>query len=280
MAKAKSVMTVFLFFALLFGAIIVPIVIMNEKEEEAEAFPEYQKIEITEKTTKTETSNAKTRKSLENDVYFKKFVTAPTYNYANIRKEIDPTTGLTYSYIEDGYLRNMITNFIFNYQLTNDGPLTNINYNTGYFCMTPTRVKESFEELYYSTISLNDFVENIANYIDLVMVENGNICFNFDKVSKMNDNELLVGIKKISVSKAKNIEADLYLYKFYINGTTTENSYVKKAKSYIDSRNYSAASDIVTNNLQGTVEHKKVVFKLNKRKKYFEYQLLYSAVIN
>ena len=44
MAKAKSVMTVFLFFALLFGAIIVPIVIMNEKEEEAEAFPEYQRL--------------------------------------------------------------------------------------------------------------------------------------------------------------------------------------------------------------------------------------------
>ena len=261
MAKAKSIMTIILFSALLLGAIIVPLILSNEKEAEEEAFPEYQNIDISEKTIKTEESSAKTRKSLENDIYFKKFVTADTYNYANIKKAIDPETGLTYSYIEDGYLRNMIINFIFNYQLTNTEPLTSIDYTTGYFCMTPVKVKESFEELYYSSISLNDFVEHIANYIDLVKTEDGNICFNFDKVSKMNDNELLVGIKNISMSESKNVTAELYLYKFYTSGNSKEKSLINTAKSYINSKNYSGASDLVINSLNGKVEHKKIVFR-------------------
>ena len=49
MAKAKSVFTMILFFALLLGAIIVPIIIMSEKEVEEESFPEMQKIKVTER---------------------------------------------------------------------------------------------------------------------------------------------------------------------------------------------------------------------------------------
>ena len=49
MAKAKSIFTMILFFALLLGAIIVPIIIMSEKEVEEESFPEMQKIKVTER---------------------------------------------------------------------------------------------------------------------------------------------------------------------------------------------------------------------------------------
>ena len=50
-------------------------------------------------------------------------------------------------------------------------------------------------------------------------------------------------------------------------------------KSYIKQSNYSTASDIVINNMNGKVKHRKIVFRVNKNKKYFEYQLLYSADI-
>lgn len=280
MAKAKSVFTMILFFALLLGAIIVPIIIMSEKEVEEESFPEMQKIKVTERYLDDANNNAKTRKSLENDYYFKKFATSPNYNYANIKKAVDTKTGVQYSYIEDGYLSSMIVNYIYNYQLTNTDPLASINYNTGYFCLTPIRVKESLEELYFAQISLNEFIQYIPDYTDYATAENGNICFNFDKVSKMNDNEILLGIKKLSVSDQNNITADLYLYKFYSGGSEKEKRLMKTAKAYIDKKNYSSAADIVRNNLNGTVEHKKIVFRINSRRKYFEYQLVYSAKID
>ena len=55
---------------------------------------------------------------------------------------------------------------------------------------------------------------------------------------------------------------------------------MKTVKAYIDKRNYSTAADIVKNNLNGSVEHKKIVFRINSRRKYFEYQLLYSSKID
>ncbi len=279
MAKAKSIFTILLFVLMLLGAVLIPTILLNEKEEEAEAFPEEQKIRINNKTVGNTESNAKTRKSLENDYYFRKFATSPSYNYVNVKQEVDPTTGLKYAYIQDGYLRNMIINFIFNYQLTNTEKLRSINYETGYFCMAPLDVKVAMEELYYSQIGLNEFMKYVPEYIEFVKTEGGNYCFNFDKVSKMNDSEILLGINKLSVSDQKNVTAEVYVYKFYTMNTDKEESLKKSVKKYIDARNYQGAANIVENNLNGSVEHKKIVFKVNSRKSYFEYKLLYSSVI-
>ncbi len=280
MSKIKSSLTTILFIAMLLGAFIVPAIILSEKKEEKESFPEAQKIKINKRIVDDSTTNARTRKTLETDPYFIKFAMSPNYNYSGIRKEVDPETGLQYSYIEDGYLKNMIVNFVFNYQLSNTSHFTSISYNTGYFCMSALDVKIAMEELYYTTIGLNDFIEYIPGYIDFVTTSGSSICFNFDKVSKMNDNDVLLGIKSISISDQKNITADVYIYKFYSSDTSAEKSLKQTAKKYIDSNNYSGAEDVVVNKLGGSVEHRKIVFKINSRKKYFEYQLLYSGKLN
>jgi hypothetical protein len=120
----------------------------------------------------------------------------------------------------------------------------------------------------------------MPGYIDFVSKRNNDYCFNFDKVARMNDNEILVGIKSLSVSDQKIITADVYIYEFYSSGSDKELNALRIAKNYISQSNYSGASDIVNNNLNGKVSHKKIVFRINKSRKYFEYQLLYKANIN
>ncbi len=280
MEKVKASVTIIIVSIVFFLAVMIPTIIVNNKREEEKAFPESQDIEVTESVINNTESNKKTRQSLESDPYFIKFALSPDYNYKNIKYEIDATTGVRYSYIEDGYLGNMITNFIYNYQLTNTKYLSSINYADGVFCMTPIRVKEALEELYYAEISLNEFIGYMPGYIDFVSKRQDNYCFNFDKVSKMNDNEVLLGIKSMSVSDQKIVTADVYIYEFYSSGTDKEKSAVKTIKNYISRANYSGASDVVKNNLNGDVSHKKIVFRINKSRKYFEYQLLYKANIN
>jgi len=280
MAKAKSIFTVALFCLLLLGSVIVPVLIMSEKKQEKESFPDSKDITITEKTLSTQEGTARTKKDLETDYYFIKFATAPDYNYKNITRKTDPTTGLKESYIQDGYLEKMIINFIYNYQLTNTSRLSSIDYDSGFFCMTPIRVKEAFEELYFTEVGMNDFIEYLPGYFNYVNKNGGELCFNFDEVGRSNDSEVLVGIKSISVSNQKIITADLYVYKFYTGGTSKEDTTTETIKKYIAASNYSTASDIVTNNMNGTVSHRKIVFRINKNKKYFEYQLLFSSDIN
>ena len=266
-AKTKAIITIIIFSIVLFCIVVIPSIIVNNKQEEERAFPETQKIEVTEKVIQNTESNKKTRQSLESDPYFIKFALSPDYNYKNIKYATDATTGLRYSYIEDGYLGNMIVNFIYNFQLTNTKYLSSIDYQDGVFCMTPIRVKEALEELYFAEISLNEFVGIMPGYIDYVSKKQNDYCFNFSKVSKMNDNEILLGIKNISISDQKIITADVYIYEFYSSGTDRETSALKTIKSYISKSNYSGASDIVVNNLNGDVSHKKIIFRINKSRK-------------
>lgn len=280
MGKIKASVTLIIFSILVFLAVMIPTLIINNQKEEEEAFPEQQDIEVTEKVINNTDTYKKTRHDLEADPYFIKFALSPDYNYKNIKYATDATTGTRYSYIEDGYLGNMITNFIYNFQLTNTKYLSSIDYNDGVFCLTPIRVKEALEELYYAEISLNEFIQYMPGYIDFVSKRNNDYCFNFDKVARMNDNEILVGIKSLSVSDQKIITADVYIYEFYSSGSDKELSALRIAKNYISQSNYSGASDVVNNNLNGKVSHKKIVFRINKSRKYFEYQLLYKANIN
>ncbi len=280
MEKIKASVTLIVFSILVFLAVMIPTLIINNQKEEEKAFPEQQDIEVTEKVINNTDTYKKTRHDLEADPYFVKFALSPDYNYKNIKYATDATTGTRYSYIEDGYLGNMITNFIYNFQLTNTKYLSSIDYNDGVFCMTPIRVKEALEELYYAEISLNEFIQYMPGYIDFVSKRNNDYCFNFDKVARMNDNEILVGIKSLSVSDQKIITADVYIYEFYSSGSDKELSALRITKNYISQSNYSGASDVVNNNLNGKVSHKKIVFRINKSRKYFEYQLLYKANIN
>ena len=280
MEKIKASVTLIVFSILVFLAVMIPTLIINNQKEEEKAFPEQQDIEVTEKVINNTDTYKKTRHDLEADPYFIKFALSPDYNYKNIKYATDATTGTRYSYIEDGYLGNMITNFIYNFQLTNTKYLSSIDYNDGVFCLTPIRVKEALEELYYAEISLNEFIQYMPGYIDFVSKRNNDYCFNFDKVARMNDNEILVGIKSLSVSDQKIITADVYIYEFYSSGSDKELNALRIAKNYISQSNYSGASDIVNNNLNGKVSHKKIVFRINKSRKYFEYQLLYKANIN
>ena len=279
MSKAKSIFTIGLFLVLVLGSVIVPALILNGKKQKEEYFPNSQDIKITEKILSTQEGSTKTRKSLEEDIYFIKFATSPDYNYKNIKRQKDPTTGLKYSYIEDGYLEKMISNFIFNFQLTNTAKLSSIDYSSGYFCLTPIRTKEAFEELYFTEVGMNDFIEYMPGYINYVTRNSGDLCFNFNEVSKSNDNELMIGVRQLSISDQKIITADVYIYEYYTSGTDKEISATNMIKSYIKQSNYSTASDIVINNMNGRVKHRKIVFRVNKNQKYFEYQLLYSADI-
>ncbi len=279
MAKTKSIFTVILFCVLLLGSVIVPALIISGNKREERNFPGAENLVITEKTLSTQEQTTKTRKTLETESYFIKFATSPDYNYKNIRRETNAMTGLKYSFIEDGYLEKMIINFIFNYQLTNTSKLSSIDYESGYFCLTPIRVKEALEELYYTEVGMNDFIEYLPGYFDYVVKNGKDLCFNFNEVSKTNDSEILVGIRQLSVSDQKIVTADVYVYRYYTTGTDKENQITKTIKKYIEQSNYSTASDIVINNMNGSVDHRKIVFRTNKNKKYFEYQLLYSADI-
>ena len=182
--------------------------------------------------------------------------------------------------IEDGYLGNMISNFIYNFELKNSNAIYSRSDDDGFFCMNVPKVKEAFEELYYIQSGFNDFMEFVPGYIEYVSKNDGKYCFNYGKVANMHDGETYTAIESLSVSDKNNITATVYVYEYYSSFTEKEKNYTKILKNYISNSKYSEAKKLVEENLNGTVTHKKIVFRINKKPKYFPFKLLYSFQID
>lgn len=266
-----------LFFVLLLAAIIIPLIIIGGKKSHEKNFPGSKDIKINEKTISTNESVSKIKYELNTDDYFKKFVMAGDYNYANIR-ETTNAYGLKYTFIPDGYLSEMIRNLSYNYQLSNTRYLTKIDKEKTIFCMSKKRAKQAFEELYYTETGMYDFMDYVPGYIDYVSKLGSSYCFNYGNV--ITDNDVLIGVNNVSVSDKDIITTEVYIYEYYSMGSEVEKMYSNKASELVNSGDYYGARNIVLNNLNGFVKHKKIVFRINDNPKFFEYQLLYSAEID
>ena len=245
---------------------ILPFLLVDEEEQIREYLPDYQNIKIDESNSGKQT----TRKDLENNQYFKRFALSPEYNYVNVSK----------GQIADGYLGNMIRNFIYNFELYNKEAIYSKSDEEEKFCMNVPKVKEAFEELYYLQNGFNDFMDFVPGYIEYVSKDSGRYCFNYGKIANVSDGETYIGIDSLSVSNKNNITVTLYLYEFYTMYTQKENNYINILKSYINNSKYTDAKKLVEENLNGTVTHKKMVFRINNKPKYFPFKLLYSFNID
>ena len=266
----RKIIFIFMGICLLILIAVLPFILRDEEKEIQEYLPDYKKIEMDENIIQDNTKTQTTKKDLENNMYFKRFVLSPDYNYTNISK----------GQIEDGYLGNMISNFIYNFELKNTNAIYSRSDEDGFFCMNIPKVKEAFEELYYIQSGFNDFMEYVPGYIEYVTKDNGKYCFNYGKAANINDGETFSAIDSISVSDKNNITATVYVYEYYTSYTEKENKYTEILKNYISNSKYSEAKKLVEENLNGKVTHKKIVFRINKKPKYFPFKLLYSFKID
>ena len=76
------------------------------------------------------------------------------------------------------------------------------------------------------------------------------------------------------------ITTDIYVYEYYTNGLENEISNINILKSYIENDNYSSASNVVTNYLNGKVTHKQLKLKVNNNGKFFKYKILSSKILD
>ncbi len=114
----------------------LPIILEDKEKKIQKNLPEYKEIKVNEEVVQNAEKKETTKKSLEQNEYFRKLVTSPDYNYTKVKKAIDPRTGMSYVTLEDGYLSNMITNFMFNFEIKNKEAISSLNEIDGVFCIT------------------------------------------------------------------------------------------------------------------------------------------------
>ena len=241
--------------------IIVPFVVYSIRKDRIDSFPQYTEITI-DKSSIVNSTYDEVKRKLESDYYFKREAYIDNYDYENF---------------DGSNLKNMIWNFIFSYELNNTKYMTNINYDSGTFCMKAKDVVDAFKELYVTDIT--NSLDYFAGYHEYVTHKNNKYCFNFRNVSYDHSNNILIGIDNIYVENDV-ITTDLYVYEYYTTFTERENKYVSLVKNYINNYNLTEAGNIIKKNLNGEVKHKKVSFKLNKYGKHFKYQILSSKNID
>ena len=245
--------------------ISIPLYFLSKKPNNEKYFPNYKEIEVNEDEINDYSSESYKylKEQLQNDYYFKKEALINYYNYKNYTS---------------ADLENMVRNFIFSYEITNNRYISTINKDEGYFCMRTRRIIEAFEELY--GVNITKDTEYLEGYFQYVSKNSNGYCFDYANVSyEYNNNEIYIAIDGIQAEKGV-LTANLYVYEFYIMDSDSEINNVNLLKDAIDNNNYSLANDIVSNYLNGKVTHKQLEFKINNDGNYFKYQILSSKLID
>ena len=235
---------------------IVVIVVLTRDDSNLGDFSSNNNIRITEDDL-TNTNSEKyttTRRELERDF--------------NLKKELI-ISDFKSNKFEGRDLQNILWNFIFSFDLNNQKYISNLTGD--YFCLTRSGVNEAFNELY--GIDIKDYLDTIQGYKNYVSMDRSKFCFNYKNISNEYNNEIKLGISTIKLNGTVLI-ANVYVFEYYTLHTEAENNSIKVLENYINSKNYTEAANVVRNNLFGKVTLKQVEFKVNKRAKYFKYQIL------
>ena len=195
-----------------------------------------------------------TRRTLENDFNLKKELIIDDFKSSKFSGED---------------LQKVLWNFIFSFDIKNDKYVTNLTGEN--FCLRKYNVIDAFKELY--DIDITEYLNLIKGYKKYVSIDDAKYCFNYRNVSNEFNNEIKLGISTIKVNKTTLI-ANVYVFEYYTLHTNLENNNIKVLESYINSKNYQEAAKVVRDNLYGKVTLKQVEFKVNKRAKFFKYQIL------
>ncbi len=243
--------------------VIIPLIIINNREENKKNFPEYKDIDISEKDVKDPNSESykEIRKELESDYYFSKeaLITdydSEKYNGSNIQ--------------------NMLWNFIFSYELENTKYMASNNKKEGTFCLSKNNTIEAFKELY--DVDIKNELNILLGYYEYVYKKGNDYCFIYKNVANDYDNEITIAVERMAMI-GTTVTTDIYVYEYYTNGLENEISNVNILKRYIENNNYSSASNVVTNYLNGKVTHKQLKLKVNNKGKFFKYKILSSKIL-
>ncbi len=263
----KDKKVTFILLGSIFGLLLIitiPIIIISNNKSDKEAFPEFEKIEITETSIEDVTSESykNIKERLESDPYFAREAMITNYSSNNY-------TGSD--------LGKMIWNFIFSYSLKNRKYMSSYDEDDGIFCMNSRYIIDAFKELYDANISKE--IDNFRGYDEYIITRGNKYCFNFKNVAKDYNNNLLVGVDAINVVDSV-VTVNLYLYEFYTMHTPSELSYINLVKSNISNSNFNNANNIVKNNLNGKVTHKQLHFNILNNGKHFKYQILESKILD
>ena len=246
------------------SVIIIPLVIINNIEQNKQNFPEYENFDIDKNSIKdiNSASYKEIRNQLEEDYYFNKEMLISNYDYQTYTGE---------------NIKDLLWNFLFSYELENKRYFASLDERSGKFCLSKKNIVTAFKELY--NIDVTEQLKLFPGYFDYAYESGKNYCFYYGTVGKDYDNEIKVAIENMTMDK-KVITANIYVYEYYENGTETEKSNISLLERYIDTQNYNSANNVVINYLKGKVTHKKVSFKINNNGKFFKYQILSSKNID
>lgn len=257
----------FILLGSIFGLLLIitiPIIIISNNKSDKDAFPEYEKIEITETSIRDVSSESykKIKEQLESDPYFAREAMISNYSSNNYTS---------------ADLGKMIWNFIFSYSLKNRRYMSLYDADDGIFCMRSQYIIDAFKELYDANITKD--IDNFRGYNEYIITRGNKYCFSFKNVAKDYNNNLLVGVDAINVIGSV-VTVNLYLYEYYTMYTPTELSYINSLKSNISNSNFNNANNIVKNNLNGKVTHKQLQFNILNNGKHFKYQILVSKMLD
>lgn len=249
---------------ILSGALLIVIIVLllfiplrNAKEKsDKKYFPDYEDIIINEKVIKNKTKYEKVIKQLENDNTFNKLLMIDDYDSKNAsKKDLD----------------NMLTNYILLYTIENTKTMKVKKTNNGVFCIKEKYLIPSFQELYNTDIT--EYSGSIIYYFEHAYKKENDYCFYYDGVNKKYGRSTLNSIENLTYSDGI-VTVETRVYSYEDKNQTDKKSKLNNLKSAIENKNYSLASSIVVDGLNGEVKNKKINFKIHNDGKYFKYQVI------
>lgn len=268
MSKDTKATIAILSFFVIFGLIvIIPLLIShNKKTEEVNKknFPSYEEITIDESVFGDDSKYEDVREQLENDYYFSKFALISDYDY----KEGYKTT----------QIKDMLRNFIFNYEIENTRYMLHKNTDEQLFCLLDKHVKDGFKELYRLDID-DDFLSFMEQFYKYTYRSSGRYCFYYGQIADEFNKNITIGVERMAMS-SMGVTADIYIYLYDTSGTSTEKMNINNLKDAIKNKNYNLASTITKDYLGGSVTHKQLQFMINSKGKQFKYQVLTSKILD
>ncbi|NLC48521.1 MAG: hypothetical protein GX758_04095 [Tenericutes bacterium] len=262
--QKKATMTVLVVAAVIVLLIIVPLSILDlsNSNKPSRKFTEYVNIDISQEKLDKPESYQKIKEELESDYLFSKFATMPEFDYRNIT---------TVS------VEKILKQFIFSYSMDNKKYFTTKFVKEGVYCLSTKNTIKAFQELY--SVDIAHHLEFMTQFYEYVFQNGDSYCFGFDKIAEEYDNDISIGIEKITMEEDV-ITATLYVYDYYTAGFDEEKEAENKLAKYIKESKFIEASNVVKNELYGNVNHKELIFKINNDGNFFKYQALFSKILN
>ena len=261
----------------IFLLVILYLVITNRND--SKNFPGYENIDFNESEMQDENSTTykNARDRLQKDHYFANEMTLGEFDYKTYTEimtdenyDISNYTGATF--------RDLIWHYIYAFESSNMEYMTLYSSAEEKFCLKRNYVIEGFKELY--NVDISSQIDYLPGYLEYVTKNaNSSYCFNFGQVLSEYDQEIKIGVERISVI-GSDITTDIFVYEYYNHGADDQEDAVSRLETYLDNQAYDLANELVENELYGTVTHKQVRLKRNSSGKFFKYQILSVKILD